>query len=318
MQKLLTIFKDTNTSINFHARRKETATVEETKTFLEGRELFCVGGLYYCSELRQSETDFGILPMPKYDADQDEYNSPTIGTALTIAAVPYCNPDLESTGIFMEYFAYEGYYGLRPALYDKLLNGQIARDVESLEMLDVIFDTICYDTGLIFNYEGIADDIFKSYNALEETIMSNMVGNKKKVNDDNKLTYAEELKKLFIAPTAESLAEIEMVENEDGSQSATIAIDKETLNKNYNEYVSGISVFKASNLPIDLYDGKLEITVNEAGYVTAYKVTCKTDRTWIGNQLVHDITFDITFDNPGADITVTDLPAKDVKFIEIK
>ena len=144
------------------------------------------------------------------------------------------------------------------------------------------------------------------------------MGNKKKVSDDNKLTYAEELKKLFIAPTAESLAEIEMVENEDGSQSATIAIDKETLNKNYNEYVSGISVFKASNLPIDLYDGKLEITVNEAGYVTAYKVTCKTDRTWIGNQLVHDITFDITFDNPGADITVTDLPAKDVKFIEIK
>lgn len=143
------------------------------------------------------------------------------------------------------------------------------------------------------------------------------MGNKKKVNNDNKLTYADELKALFIAPTTESLAELEMVENEDGSKSATIAIDKEVLNKNYNEYVAGISVFKASNLPIDLYDGKMEVTVNEAGYVTAYKVTCKTDRTWIGNQLVHEITFDITFDAPGADVTVTDLPSKDVKFIEL-
>ena len=83
----------------------------------------------------------------------------------------------------MEYFAYEGYYTLRPALYDKLLNGQLARDVESLEMLDIIFANVSYDTGLIFNYNSIADEIFKSYNNLEDTISSNMVGYKKNVSN---------------------------------------------------------------------------------------------------------------------------------------
>ena len=183
MQKLLSVLQDTSTSINFHARRKETATKEETQTFLDNRELFCVGGIYYCSEMRKSETDFGIIPMPMYDKDQGDYNSPCVGTALTITAVPWCNPDLESTGIFMEYFAYEGYYTLRPALYDKLLNGQLARDVESLEMLDIIFANVSYDTGLIFNYNSIADEIFKSYNNLEDTISSNMVGYKKNVSN---------------------------------------------------------------------------------------------------------------------------------------
>ena len=177
MQKLLEVFSDTDTSINFHIR-SENATVEETQTFLDGRELFCVGGLYYASEMRKSETAFGILPFPKYDEEQTEYSSPVVGTALTVSAVPTTNQRLENTGILMEYYSYCGYYTLRPALYDTVLNGQLVRDAESQDMLDVIFQTLCYDTGLIFNYNLIADDLFKDYNALTNTVSSNMVGYK--------------------------------------------------------------------------------------------------------------------------------------------
>lgn len=180
MQKLLEVFSDTDTSINFH-KRSENATVEETQTFLDGRELFCVGGLYYASEMRQSETDFGILPFPKYNDAQTEYSSPVVGTALTVSAVPVTNQRLEKTGILMEYFSYCGYYTLRPALYDTVLNGQLVRDAASQDMLDIIFDTIRYDTGLIFNYNLIADELFKDYNSLTNTVSSNLVGYKQGV-----------------------------------------------------------------------------------------------------------------------------------------
>ncbi len=174
MQKLIDVLKDTNTSINFHARRKETATVEETQTFLDGRELFCVGGFYYAQDMRKSPTEFGIVPLPKYNDDQAAYITPTFGAALTIAAVPYVNTDLENTGIFMEYFAYLGNQLLRPALYDILLEGYLPRDVESLEMITLICDSVVYDTGVIFNYGGVIDKLFSNYNELKSTVASNV------------------------------------------------------------------------------------------------------------------------------------------------
>ncbi len=175
MQKLFQVLEDTKTSINFHARRKETATVEETQTFLEGRELFCIGGLYYANEMRTSETEFGIIPLPKYDEEQAEYSAPTVGTALTVAAVPASNKELDKTGIFMEYFCYMGNQTLRPALYDSLLEGYLPRDEESLDMLNIIFDSVQYDTGLIFNFNGVVDRIFTNYNDLKSSTVSSDV-----------------------------------------------------------------------------------------------------------------------------------------------
>lgn len=144
------------------------------------------------------------------------------------------------------------------------------------------------------------------------------MGNKKKLDDTNKLTYAEDLEELFQAPDSADLEELEPVENEDGTKSVSIAIPDEEMNDKFAEIVAEMSPFKESDLPVVLYNGKIDVVVTESGYISSYKMTCSTDRTWIGNQLVHDITVDITFNAPGADITVTDLAGRDIKFIELK
>ncbi|MBO5295462.1 MAG: extracellular solute-binding protein [Clostridia bacterium] len=175
MQKLMSILLDTNTSINFHARLGySAATTAETETFLSGRELFCIGGLYYASNMRRSETEFGIIPFPKYNTDQTDYITPVYSASLSVCAVPVTNGDMDNTGIFMEYFAYKGNQYMRPALYDELLEGYLPRDEESLEMLDIIFETVRYDCGMIFNFGGVVDNIFNQYNGLNEsTVKSN-------------------------------------------------------------------------------------------------------------------------------------------------
>ena len=173
MQKLMSVFKDTDTSINFHARLGYAAAeIAETETFLTGRELFCIGGFYYAADMRRSETEFGILPLPKYDKAQQNYITPIYSASLTASAVPITTADVEKTGIFMEYFAYKGNRIMRPALYDELLEGYLPRDEESLEMLDIIFETIKYDTGLIFNFNNIADNLFSQYSELKDTTVS--------------------------------------------------------------------------------------------------------------------------------------------------
>lgn len=139
-----------------------------------------------------------------------------------------------------------------------------------------------------------------------------------KLGDKNKMTYAEDLEALFQAPDAADLEEIEVVENEDGTKSVSVVIPDEELNTKFGEAVSNISVFAASNLAISLYDGKMEVVVDANGYVSSYKVTCAADRTWMGNQLRHDVTIDIAFDAPGTDVTVTDISTRtDIKFIDL-
>lgn len=114
----------------------------ETDIFTNSQALFCLGGVYYASLLRDMKDDFGIIPYPKYDETQTEYISSASSNFLSVCAVPVTNDDLENTGAFMEYYAYLGYTDIRPQFYDVLLQGKVARDDESVKMLDTLFGTV--------------------------------------------------------------------------------------------------------------------------------------------------------------------------------
>ena len=48
----------------------------ETDIFTNSQALFCLGGVYYASLLRDMKDDIGIIPYPKYDEMQTEDISP--------------------------------------------------------------------------------------------------------------------------------------------------------------------------------------------------------------------------------------------------
>ena len=185
MQKLYNVFEDMDVSLNCH-KRSTQSFIDETGMFMNNQVLFSLGGIYYAPEMRQMESDFGIIPYPKYDTKQEEYNIPFLGATVTYVTVPVTNGDLENTGIFMEYYAYLGYTELLPALYEKLLLGKVARDEDSSEMLDYIFSNSFYDTGMICDFGEMRSsiraiyfdrkgDIFSSTLAsIEEKIQTNI------------------------------------------------------------------------------------------------------------------------------------------------
>ena len=162
MQKVYQIFEDMNVSLNCHKRSPQPQT-DETGMFMNNQVLFSLGGIYYAPEMRQMESDFGIIPYPKYDTKQEAYNIPFLGATVTYVTVPVTNGDLENTGIFMEYYAYLGYTELLPALYEKLLLGKVARDEDSSAMLDYIFSNSFYDTGMICDFGGMRSTIRSIY-----------------------------------------------------------------------------------------------------------------------------------------------------------
>lgn len=129
--------------------------------FIEKRALFYCEVMFHVANLRQMETDFGILPMPKYDEAQENYIT-FVNPASTVLLVPKTNEKLENTGALLEAFAYSSYKNVTPAYYDTALVGKYTRDEESKEMLDILLVNRTYDLGLIYGWSSF----MSKYNAL--------------------------------------------------------------------------------------------------------------------------------------------------------
>jgi hypothetical protein len=125
--------------------------------FSSGRSLFYYGGLTNTMTLRSSDTEFGIITMPKYDENQkDYYNSVSVWNCLAFA-VPITNQGAngsDRTGTVLESMAATSKYTLTPAYYEITLKGKLTRDDESETMLDLIMSTRVYDLGTIFDWGG--------------------------------------------------------------------------------------------------------------------------------------------------------------------
>ena len=130
----------------------------EITVFTDGRALFTFGGMYYAPQMRSTDTDFGIIPYPKYDEKQEDYISSASPLFLTVLCTPLKtigNNDALK-GAFMELYSYIGYEKVRPEFYENLVTWKLTRDDESREMLPIIFDNVKYDVVDLFNFGDIA------------------------------------------------------------------------------------------------------------------------------------------------------------------
>ena len=107
----------------------------------------------YCSligslpGLRNMETDFGIVPMPKGDASMEGYRAYMSNGWSTSYAVPkvLSSDKAYDTGMILECMSAASADIITPALYDQLLEAKYIRDEESKEMLSYILDSKVYD-----------------------------------------------------------------------------------------------------------------------------------------------------------------------------
>ena len=105
--------------------------------FKESRLLFQDTTLTVLPGLRELEDDFGAVPYPKLDEDQEDYYSRIVNFS-SLTYIPVTNQKLELTSAVLEYMAYISNKELIPAFYDEILNIKTARDYETEEMIDII------------------------------------------------------------------------------------------------------------------------------------------------------------------------------------
>ena len=89
--------------------------------------------------------DFGIVPNPKLNEEQDGYHSRVIDGWLYV--VPNTNTHLDMTSVILETLAVESRNYVFDAYYEQSLKNRYTNDPNAKEMLDLISSTRTIDLG---------------------------------------------------------------------------------------------------------------------------------------------------------------------------
>jgi len=132
------------------------AGVNTARKFVNGESLFHYGELHEIPNLRNMDTDFGIMPLPKYNSEQAEYYHSINANVAMIMALPVrVDENIEKIGAIAHAMGKLGMDLLRPAYYEVSLIGKMSRDEESEISLDIILNSITYDQGYMYNWGNI-------------------------------------------------------------------------------------------------------------------------------------------------------------------
>lgn len=95
------------------------------------------------------EVEFGVVPAPKWDRDQDAYYT-CAGNPFTLYGIVTnsSNPDIAAA--VLECWAYNAYNTTTPAIFEVSMKTRYAKDSESAQMYDLIRDGVTFDLGRIY------------------------------------------------------------------------------------------------------------------------------------------------------------------------
>ncbi|MCI8388363.1 MAG: hypothetical protein HFE63_07880 [Clostridiales bacterium] len=105
--------------------------------------------------LREMNSDFGILPLPKYDKAQENYISVANTWFSDHLVIPATNDNLEMTGNVIEAMGYGAQHYITPAFIDNTVLSKAVRDDDSADMVRLILDTQIFDLAYMFNWGSV-------------------------------------------------------------------------------------------------------------------------------------------------------------------
>ena len=158
--------------------------------FKNGKSVFYIDTLDKALELNNN---FGILPLPKYDAEQDKYYTHTSGEAL-VFTVPKTKAKTEYSLDLIK--AYNRTSELIEDAFARDFLDDVLRDSQSYSMLKIIFESASYDFAYMYGelYPSVADI---SYNALikavngDDTFENYVKANQAQFDKDMKALFAK-------------------------------------------------------------------------------------------------------------------------------
>ncbi len=157
IQKLIGIIESTSGIIEFGSDQM----LAEESLFIRGNTLFTGGWLRAADNYRDLDFEYGILPYPKYDENQESYGT-TYLTQYMNFMIPVTNTDkLELAGAALEALSSQYYRTVTPAYFETTLKVKYSNDNDMSQMFDLIRESSGFNFAQTFceSLGYIADNI---------------------------------------------------------------------------------------------------------------------------------------------------------------
>lgn len=143
------------------------------KMFQNDQVLFRTGTFGDCTSFREMQSDFGVLPIPKYDDAQNEYYCMSHNVAKP-AMIPITISDAERSGLILDALSYQSMLTLNPAFYETYLGDKILRDENAMKMLNILFSSKIYDIDFTMDISGLPGKVYKDIKKGTDTFSSDI------------------------------------------------------------------------------------------------------------------------------------------------
>lgn len=161
IEKLVPLFRDKD--ITLYSQDYTSAGYSNifrqliVQKFIEDEILFVNNWLCVALELREMESDFGLLPPPKFDVEQEKYMVYNSSSWTTYSAVPKTvkEENLNFIGDVMNALGYYGHEHIYTALIDTAITYKSLRDEGNRQMMELIYDHRVFDLADIYDFGGI-------------------------------------------------------------------------------------------------------------------------------------------------------------------
>ncbi len=100
--------------------------------------------------LRSMPSDFGVLPYPKYDEQQESYYT-FQHDQIGVFAIPITSEKAECAAAVLEAMSSDSRKYLVPTFYDNALKDKYSRDADTAEMIDIIHNNHKLDPAWLFS-----------------------------------------------------------------------------------------------------------------------------------------------------------------------
>ncbi|MCL2815993.1 MAG: hypothetical protein FWD23_15465 [Oscillospiraceae bacterium] len=155
--------------------------------FRSGRALFTSSFTHTLQfTTRESDVDFGVLPFPKYDENQKDYIGVPDSFYSPLFAVPVTVQNADFAAFMLEALSAASKYDVLPYFYETATKTKYTKDEDSPKMLDIIFNGIRRDLGIIYNWSDVShlfrvnipmggvNNLVSAYEAIEDKVMAAM------------------------------------------------------------------------------------------------------------------------------------------------
>ena len=144
-QNVCTKIANLTGSEGLYKAKDEVALFMANRALMIGAEIKAAA-----NEMREMETEFGMLPMPKYNEAQEKYIS-NMYWASHVVSIPVTAKDLDRAAIVIDTLNYEAVDSLLPVYYDRVSYKGL-RDQDSIDMLETIRGSRYYNWGLAYGW----------------------------------------------------------------------------------------------------------------------------------------------------------------------